>query len=182
MLYIMRHGKTDWNKLYKLQGQTDIPLSDEGREMAREAAKLYKDVNIDICFCSPLVRARETAKLVLEGRNIPIIYDDRLKEMNFGVAEGTENSFATPELPINVFFKDPSHYVPVENAESMEELLGRTWDIVQNDIMPLVNQGKDVIIVGHGAMNSAIICQMRNKDISHFWDEPIDNCRIVKLM
>ncbi len=178
----MRHGKTEWNKLHKLQGQTDISLNEEGREMAKEAAKMYRDVNIDVCFCSPLIRAKETAELVLEGRDVPVIYDDRLKEMNFGVAEGTENSFDTPELPINVFFWDPANYKPVENAESMEQLWERTWDIMEHDILPLVKQGKDVLIVGHGAMNSAIICQFRNKDVSHFWDEPIDNCRLVKLL
>ena len=42
MLYIMRHGKTDWNVLHKLQGRTDIPLNEEGRNMARKAADIYK--------------------------------------------------------------------------------------------------------------------------------------------
>ena len=90
MLYIMRHGKTEWNELHKLQGRTDIPLNEEGRQMAKIAGEKYKDINFDVCYCSPLVRAKETAKLVLEGRNIPIIYDDRLKEMSFGIYEGME--------------------------------------------------------------------------------------------
>ena len=81
MLYIMRHGKTDWNLRHKLQGKTDIPLNDMGIKMAREAKERYKDVNFDICYCSPLMRARETAALVLDGRNIPVIIDDRLTEM-----------------------------------------------------------------------------------------------------
>ena len=73
MLYIMRHGKTDWNVLHKLQGRTDIPLNEEGRNMARKAADIYKDINFDVCYCSPLKRAKETAEILLEGRNIPII-------------------------------------------------------------------------------------------------------------
>ena len=63
MLYIMRHGKTDWNSVNKLQGRTDIPLNDEGKSMAQSASEKYKDVNIDVCYCSPLVRAVETAKI-----------------------------------------------------------------------------------------------------------------------
>ena len=78
MLYIMRHGRTDWNDLRKLQGRTDIPLNDAGREMADAARKEYADVRFDICFCSPLVRARETAEILLRGRDVPIIADDRL--------------------------------------------------------------------------------------------------------
>ncbi|WP_341466281.1 histidine phosphatase family protein [Eubacterium ventriosum] len=88
MLYIMRHGKTDWNAKHKLQGRTDIPLNEEGIQMAEQAKEKYKDVNFDICYCSPLVRAKQTAEIVLEGRNIPIVYDDRLMEMCFGVYEG----------------------------------------------------------------------------------------------
>ena len=84
MLYIMRHGKTEWNELHKLQGQTDIPLNENGRKMAREAGKRYREIHFDICYCSPLIRAKETAELVLEGRAVPIVTDDRLMEMCFG--------------------------------------------------------------------------------------------------
>lgn len=93
MLYIMRHGKTDWNAIHKLQGRTDIPLNDEGRRWPKLLAKKYQDVHLDICFCSPLIRARETAQLVLAGRDVPVVYDERLLEMSFGIYEGTENSF-----------------------------------------------------------------------------------------
>ena len=93
MLYIMRHGQTDWNKVHRLQGSTDIPLNDEGRRMALEAGKKYKDLHIDVCYCSPLKRAQETAELVLKGRDIPIITDDRLREMSFGLCEGEESVF-----------------------------------------------------------------------------------------
>ena len=68
MLYIMRHGKTDWNALHKLQGRTDIPLNDEGRLMASKAHEEYKSLNIDVCYCSPLIRAVETAQIVLKNR------------------------------------------------------------------------------------------------------------------
>ena len=93
MLYIMRHGKTDWNLLHKLQGRTDIPLNDMGIKMAKEARERYKDVHFDICYCSPLTRARQTAELVLEGRDVPVVIDDRLAEMGFGIYEGVEEVY-----------------------------------------------------------------------------------------
>ena len=49
MLYIMRHGKTEWNALNKLQGRTDIPLNEEGRQMARAAGEEYRKVPFDVC-------------------------------------------------------------------------------------------------------------------------------------
>ena len=65
MLYILRHGKTDWNAAFKLQGRTDIELNEEGRKMAAKAAKEAECIDFDICFSSPLKRAYETARIVL---------------------------------------------------------------------------------------------------------------------
>ena len=58
MLYIMRHGATDWNERHKLQGRTDVPLNADGRKMAEEAHDEYRNVHIDVCYCSPLIRAK----------------------------------------------------------------------------------------------------------------------------
>ena len=92
MLYIMRHGKTDWNELHKLQGHTDIPLNANGIAMAENAAKKYKNVHFDVCYCSPLTRARQTADIILRDRDekVPVIIDDRLIEMGFGEYEGIQ--------------------------------------------------------------------------------------------
>ena len=68
-LYIVRHGETDWNKARKIQGQSDIPLNEFGRHLARETAKGLADVHFDLCFTSPLSRAKETAQIILDGRD-----------------------------------------------------------------------------------------------------------------
>ena len=182
MLYIIRHGKTDWNALHKLQGRTDIPLNDEGRQMAEDARKEYRDVHFDVCYCSPLVRARDTAELVLNGRDVPIIIDERLSEMGFGIYEGTEEVFEKPECPVRELFFNPAGYKAVGGAESIEELLERTGSFLEEVAYPLVNEGKDVLIVGHGAMNSAIIGIVRQKPVEKLWEEGIENCRLIKLL
>ena len=183
MLYIMRHGKTDWNAKKKIQGGTDIPLNDEGRAMAEAARKEYKDVPIDICYCSPLIRAKETADIFLKDRNIPIIYDDRLKEMGFGIYEGIENSFSIPGCPVNEFFYHPEKYTePVEGGESLDNLFGRTGAFLDEVVYPQLAEGKNILIIGHGAMNSSIICQVKNIPVKDFWSAGIDNCKLMKLI
>ncbi|MBR1865172.1 MAG: histidine phosphatase family protein [Lachnospiraceae bacterium] len=182
MLYIMRHGKTEWNDKHKLQGRTDIPLSDTGRAMAEHAGREYKDIHFDVCYCSPLVRAKETAEIVLKDRNIPIILDERLIEMSFGVCEGIENSFENPDCPIRVLFHEPEKYTtPVEGAESLEELYARVGEFIREIITPQLKQGKDILIVGHGAMNSSMICQMKELPIERFWSNGIDQCKLMRL-
>jgi len=182
MLYIMRHGRTAWNDAHRIQGRTDIPLNDEGRKMARDAAEEYKDLHLDICYCSPMIRAKETAQILLSGRDVPIVYDERLIEMCFGIYEGIQNSFQIPDCPINEFFFHPEAYTtPVEKGESVQELFARTGDFIRNVIEPDLAAGRDVLIVGHGAMNSAIVCQVKNRPVSEFWKEGIPNCKILTI-
>ncbi len=182
MLYVIRHGKTDWNCKYKLQGRTNIPLNDEGREMARKAAVEYKNIHFDYCFCSPLDRALETAKILFEGRNIPITVDNRLCEMSFGECEGTENTFKKPDCPMYKFFKDPENYIAPKGAETFEQLFARTGDFLRQVVNPLLEQNKDIVIVGHGAMNNSIICQVKNIPLKDFWTNAIPNCELIKLL
>lgn len=183
MLYIIRHGKTDWNVEHKLQGRTDIPLNEEGRLMARVAREEYKNIHFDICYCSPLVRAKETAEILLEGRDIPVIFDDRLMEMGFGTFEGAKNYFDDISSPVNILFKAPEKYkVPVEGGESFEQLYARTGEFLREVVLPQIDEGKDVLIVGHGAMNSSIVCQVKNIPIEKFWSEGIENCKLKRLI
>ncbi len=183
MLYIIRHGLTDWNKEHRLQGRTDIPLNDSGREMAEKAREEYKDINFDICFCSPLIRAKETAEILLRGRDVPIYYDDRLLEMCFGEYEGVKDSFSIPNCPINVIFQDPEEYRrSVGGAETFEELFRRTGEFLRERAIPEHEAGKSVLIVGHGAMNSSIVSRIRNYPIADFWKAGIENCKLMKLL
>ena len=133
----MRHGETDWNVRRKLQGHTDVPLNDNGRKMAKEAAEKYKDVHFDVCYCSPLIRAKETAEIFLSGRDVPIITDDRLQEMSFGEFEGLAYSFEIPNCPINTPFLKPEDYTdPPGGAESFDELFEGVKAIAWEDILP----------------------------------------------
>lgn len=183
MLYITRHGQTDWNCKHKMQGQTDIPLNNRGREMAEQAYEEYKELHLDICYCSPLVRAKETAEIILRNRNIPIIIDERLIEMGFGEYEGLENSFSIPDCPINAVFQQPEKYTAsVGGAESFEELFARTGEFLDNVIYPQLQQGKDILIVGHGVMNASIVAQIKGLPIAQLWSNGIEQCKITKLL
>ena len=182
MLYIMRHGKTDWNVRHKLQGRTDIPLNEEGKRMAENAGREYSDIHFDICYCSPLIRAKETAEIMLKGRNVPIIIDERLTEMGFGIYEGVEDSFQIPDCPVNVLFYKPESYIAVENGETLSDLYKRTGEFIKEIIEPALKQDKDILIVGHGVMNLSIVCQVKDISIEKFWSQGFDNCKLMRLM
>ena len=71
VLYVVRHGETDWNKVKRVQGHTDIPLNEYGRHLARETAKGLKETRIDLAITSPLIRAKETAQIILGTKADP---------------------------------------------------------------------------------------------------------------
>ena len=81
-LYLVRHGETSWNIGRKVQGQTDIPLNETGVRQAEKVREELKDEVFDICYCSPLMRARRTAEIVANN----------LKERGFGELEGTDSA------------------------------------------------------------------------------------------
>jgi probable phosphoglycerate mutase len=64
----------------------------------------------------------------------------------------------------------------------MDELFERTGEFLREKALPQTQEGKDVLIVGHGAMNSSIVCQIRGLDYAHFWDEGIPNCKLKRLL
>lgn len=182
MLYILRHGKTDWNTVFRLQGKTDVPLNDEGRKMAEKAREEYKDLNFDVCFSSPLIRAYETASIILKDKETPIITDERLSEMSFGICEGESHILERPELPVYTLFHDPASYKGVEQGETLEELYERTGMFLREVVFPKLKNGEDILIVGHGAMNSSIICQIRELPIEEFPKMITGNCEMVRLL
>ena len=183
MFYILRHGRTDWNEEHRLQGEVDIPLNETGRQMAYDAAEKYKDIDFDICYCSPLKRAQETARIFLADRNpaVEIITDNRLHEMCFGDYEGVKNIRQKPECPVYLLFEEPEKYVAKDGAESFEELYHRTGEFIEQVLRPQLEAGKNVLVVGHGAMNCSIVNQFRGTPIKDFWKDMQGNCELLRV-
>ena len=88
LLYLVRHGETDWNRTMRIQGHSDIELNDHGVAQARRLGARLARWRIDRAIASDLVRAQETARLALGDRAIPLELDGRLRERNFGEWEG----------------------------------------------------------------------------------------------
>ena len=138
VLYFIRHGETSWNVEGKMQGQTDIPLNENGIRLAEETAEGMKEIPFDLCITSPLSRARQTAEIVLGGRKVPIIEDARIEELSFGNWEGIgcrpENyAVPTPIEEFQKFYTEPFAFVPGEGGETILQLCKRTkefWDEV----------------------------------------------------
>ncbi|MDO4619161.1 MAG: histidine phosphatase family protein [Lachnospiraceae bacterium] len=169
-LYILRHGTTAWNKERRLQGHSDIPLDEDGRALARETGKGMRDIHFDRCFTSPLIRARETAQIVLGDRKIPVQTDERIAERNFGIYEGKPMLQATPavraEIEEMMRFDLQRDYCPPE-GESVSQLLERTKDFYLDITQNPAYENERILISVHGAAGRAIMHAVWGGDFWH---------------
>ena len=87
-IYIVRHGETEWNAEGRIQGHTDIGLSDRGREQARFTARRLAEVPFAVAYSSDMSRTRDTARIILGEGDIPLHSVPELREYHKGVFEG----------------------------------------------------------------------------------------------
>lgn len=185
-IYIIRHGETDWNKVRRLQGRSDIPLNEEGRRLARITGEALSSVNFRCIYTSPLRRAKETAMLVKGDRQIDVIEDERLQEISFGIYEGhccAKDNYEIPDPDFMNFFTRPDQYHPPEGAESIEELCARTTDFLQELVHTTQYGAEDAILLStHGVALRGLLSSVEKTDIAHFWQGGVHkNCAVTIL-
>lgn len=171
-LYVIRHGKTDWNKEYRFQGAKDIPLNDEGRQSAITLSKRLETTHFDQIYSSPLSRAYETACIIKGNRNIPLIVNPEIIELSFGDMEGIpHDQWMNTDNPRKYFFTAPEKYVAPTGGESFTSGMKRTKHFVQTVIEPIYQKLPDarIMIVAHGAILAAMMCYLENRPLENYW-------------
>lgn len=151
MIYITRHGQTNWNVQKKVMGRCDEPLNETGLNQAEETRNNLMNTDIDLIICSPLKRARQTAEIINRDRNIPIIYDERIIERDFGEFEGMETK--------NFDFHGYWNYyknMQFESAENIQVFFKRVYDFLE-DITEKYKD-KNVLLVAHGGISIPVAC------------------------
>ena len=183
-IYIVRHGETIWNEKKLLQGRTDIELNENGRRLAKITGENLHDTAFDVVYSSPLVRAYETAQLIIGDRNIPIIKNDLIKELCFGSWEGQNMSMLLKDdnQAFKYFFKEPHLYRATEGGETLEQLCERAAAFMTEYIEPLEKKAERVMIVAHGAINKALMMHVKKHEMKDFWAGGLQkNCNVIIL-
>ena len=153
-LYVVRHGQTIWNLERRVQGITDIPLTEEGIKNAEELKELVSTLNIDVVISSPLSRARETAKILVDSK-LPINTDDRIKERDWGMNEG-----ALIEEVDRWDCWDVILNTKVQNIESIQDFMYRVSSFIEE--IKIKYKDKNVLVVTHSAVIRVIHYMLGN--------------------
>ena len=131
--------------IQEVQRCTDTYLNQTGIAQAKLQAENLRNVSFDACFCSPQTRARQTCEIIYKG---PIVFDDRLAEINCGEFEGTEETAEAMKLFWQAIMSGD------KGTESFKEFMKRNCDFC--DMIMEDHKGKNVLIVTHGA-NARVI-------------------------
>jgi len=177
-LCLVRHGQTDWNLQGRYQGQSDIPLNQNGLVQARSLARQLQGQTFAAIYSSDLIRAKQTALIITAALHLPVMYDARLREINQGEWEGQlvdiiraryENLWAKRSV-------DPASLRP-PGGETVGELAERLQTAL--DEIVRFHPGLSVLIVSHGLALATALCKVRGIPIGKAYNVIPENAQPV---
>lgn len=160
MLYVVRHGETDWNHERRLQGRLDVPLNETGLVQAHALARYFEGRRLARVHTSPLRRALATAAVIADAANCPLERADELTEIHHGAWQGLtvdEIEERNPDVWVS-WTVQPSQTQP-PGAESLLAVLERVRRLLQR-----LTSGGDICLVTHGVVSQAIVVQLMGLD------------------
>lgn len=156
MIYIIRHGQTSWNVSKRLQGHKPITLTEEGCKEAQHIAEKIKNLDVKRIISSDLLRTKETAEIINEKLKKEIVFDARLRSIDYGNLEGRFIPNVTQD-EWRVLDLTPEKYC----AESIESAYQRIKSLFDE----LIEQQEKVLLVTHGGMLRVVSYYVENRQV-----------------
>jgi len=162
-LVLIRHGQSIWNLENRFTGWVDVPLSAQGEEEARSAARKLASYSFDVAYTSALRRAQNTLDIILKTLDwhIPVIRDGALNERFYGDLQGLNKDECREQYgPEQVKIWRRSYDTPPPNGEALKDTAARTLPFFERCIMGDIRQGKNVLVAAHGNSNRSIVMKL----------------------
>ena len=155
---LIRHAETEWNREGRYQGQSDVSLSPEGILQVKLLAQSMKDIKIDRIYSSPLRRALDTAQELAKDRNLEVIADIRLRELDFGPWDGLTRSELKNRFgeDFQSYRREPFFY-PIPGEGSLNRARLRVGESIEDILDQFRGTDKTIAIVTHGGILKLII-------------------------
>ena len=172
-IYLTRHGETEWNEKKLIQGHTDIPLNTKGKEQAKLLGKQLKDIDFDVVFSSDLLRAANSAEIIIKEKEMTVIKIKALRERFFGRFEGkslTEMRKAFGEVMLVT--KEKQKKLKIYDVENDEEIITRLIPFMKKIAKQYI--GKKILMVTHGGLLRAFLSYV-NYEVPEYSDRPMKN-------
>ena len=167
-LYLVRHGETEWNKLGKFQGATDVALNERGLAQARESAQAAAGWSLAAVYASPLSRTMQVAEEICRAAPVPLHPRPGLMELRLGDLEGVTGAEMRAGWPeVYAQWRDNPAQVVMPNGESLGQLQERAWAAVE-EIESRHADDPAVAAVSHNFAIRTIICALLGVPLANF--------------
>ena len=176
-LYLIRHGETEWNRLEKTQGCTDINLSENGYIQAGKLARRLLNEGIELVYSSDLKRAYTTASIIAEQLNMGVYTHPGLREMNFGCWEGMDfHSIKREYTETHRLWVSSPDKAIIPGAEELIEVQNRVTNAVKGIVD--LNKGRRIAVVSHGVTLKCLIFGLLGIELGNLSKIRLDNCSL----
>lgn len=179
LIFLLRHGLTDWNVAHRCQGSADIPLNADGLAQAETLAAACKGLGFERVYHSPLARAAVTAEKVANACHAPLIPCADLQEMLLGAFQGltrAEAAAAYPDIAPDYFSGELDITPP--GGESMADVQRRALAALHFCEQDAADCSR-IALVSHGALIKTLVCVILGAPLSCFRRFDISNCSIT---
>jgi len=168
-LFLVRHGRTGWNKEQIFRGTKDVPLDGVGREEALMVGERLKGEGLRAVYSSPLARAKETAEAVARFHSLEVQVMAGLNDLNFGEWEGQSLEEVKRQYPdlYHQWLQTP-HQVVFPGGEGLDAVSSRAMKVVEE--ISERHPQETVALVSHRVVLKVLICALLGLDNSHFWN------------
>lgn len=175
MIYVIRHGQTDWNLVGKTQGSIETELNETGISQAKSIKNKLINTKLDVILCSPRDRCKSTARIICADRNIPIVEVEDLREREFGEFEGKQKNIDYDWVEFWNWEQNKQY----ERAENVRSFFGRISNVIEKVRKDYI--GKNVLIVTHSGVCAMIYCYFNDiKPNGKLKISGTKNCELVK--
>ncbi len=180
-IYLVRHGQTDWNAAFLMQGRSDIPLNAEGIRIAERTGETFFSGRFPVerLYCSKLFRAIQTAGILGKymGGLEPLVVEG-LEEMSFGEWEGMSLPEIQAKYPEEAARWRTDFLMPTPGGESH---IGAGMRGMETLNMLAEEETGDFAVVAHGALIRAMLTILTHSDYSELKKYTMPNCGIAQL-
>ncbi len=168
-IYLVRHGETEWNKIRRFQGRSNLPLNKEGRKQVRSLALALKNIPLMAIYTSPLIRALETARLIkVFHPSTPIFEDNGLIEMDLGEFDGMKVQDWAEQYPdFRKAWNENPASVRMPGGESLKEVQDRAKKTLER-ITRIHPPDTTILMSSHNFVNLTILCDLLKIPLHRF--------------
>jgi len=168
-IYLVRHGETEWNRVRRFQGRSNLPLNKEGKKQVKALALALKNKPLTAIHTSPLIRTLETARLIkVFHPSIPIFEEKGLIEMDLGEFDGIKARDWAEQYPdFRKAWNENSASVKMPGGESLKEVQVRAKHTLER-ITRIYPPDTTILISSHNFVNLTILCDLLEIPLRRF--------------